>query len=78
MIRQAASWTKPRYVAARFSQRVTTRRKRLNQLCATLTTQRRGGCRSGLPGGGKGMAALALGGMCGVYPRVTAASRHVG
>ena len=53
-------------VAACFSERVSRRRKRLNQLCATSTTQRRGGWRSGWPGGGSGCAALALGGMCGV------------
>ena len=43
------------------SQRTSRRRKRLNQRCATSTTQRRGGWRSGWPGGGNGWAALRLG-----------------
>ena len=42
------------------------RRKRLNQLWPTSTTHRRGGWRSGSPGGGRGRAALAFGGTCGV------------
>ena len=65
-------------VAACFSQRTRRRRNRLNQLWATSTTQRRGGWRSGWPGGGSGVAALVLGGMCAVWPRATASSRQVG
>lgn len=76
MIRHAASWTKPREQSARRSHRVSTRRNRLNQLCATSTTQRRGGCRSGSAGGGMGRSALAGGGMCDVYHRAVAASRQ--
>jgi len=50
---------------ARCCRRMSRRRKRLNQAWATSTTQRRGRWRAGSPGGGKGGAALALGGMCG-------------
>jgi hypothetical protein len=41
-----------------------------------LNHQRRGGWRSEWPGGGSGVAVLCCGGMCGVSPRATAASRH--
>ena len=52
MLRRAASWPRPRASAARFSRRMSGRRRRLHQRCATATTRHRGGWRPGWPAGG--------------------------